>query len=510
MDYLLGIDVGSSSVKTGLFDTDGKMIAVSIQEYDLIFPGPNLVEIEPETFWQGLKAGIADILASSKIQPSQIKAMATSSQGETIITLDKAGKPLRRAIFWYDNRSTKEAEFLNEKFTREDAFHITGMPEIVPMWSAGKILWLKKNEPEVFKKVHKYLLVSDYLVYRLTGQYVGEYSCYPSTMLLDIQKKQWWQDMLTVLGIGAEQLVELRESGEPIGNISEEAADDLGLSTDTLVATGGYDHAAGAIGSGNIRPGIVCETTGSALVVNTTVSGPTFDPKMRVPCQYHSMPNEYFLSSFSETGGMVFKWYRNNFFLNNKDKELSEESLAGVYTAMDDEADLIPIGSEGVILLPHLAGALCPESNSDARGVLFGLELKHGKAHVSRAILEGVAFMLRRHIEVVEELGVEVKEVIGIGGGARSRIWGQIKADVLGKPVVHLETEEQSLLGAAILAGKAVGIYPDLVSASEQMVTIRATAEPNPDNTAMYQEYYERYKTIYEHLADVFPKQQMS
>ncbi|MCK5851254.1 MAG: hypothetical protein KAH23_10090, partial [Kiritimatiellae bacterium] len=201
MEYLLGIDVGSSSVKSALFDTEGQMVSLSIQEYELIIPEPNIVEIEPDTFWQKLKLGIADLLASSKIAPKQIKAMAISSQGETFITLDEKGKPLRRAIFWYDNRATEQSELLRDKFSLEDVYRITGMPEIIPMWTAGKILWLKQNEPEIFNKAHKYLMVSDYLVYRLTGKYVGEYSCYPSTMMLDIQKKCWWPEVLEFIGI---------------------------------------------------------------------------------------------------------------------------------------------------------------------------------------------------------------------------------------------------------------------------------------------------------------------
>ena len=505
MDYLLGIDVGSSSVKTALFDTEGKMIALSINEYELIMPSPNIVEIEPDTFWQKLKMGVRGILTTSKARPEQIKAMAISSQGETFITLDKRGQPLRRAIFWYDNRATKEVDILADKFDRKTAYHITGMPEIIPLWSASKLLWLRENEPDVFSRAHKFLLVEDYLIYRLTGQYVGEFSCYPSTMILDIQNKCWWSDMLDVIGLDPGKLVELRESGQPVGPLTTEAAKDLGLAPETLVATGGYDHAAGAIGSGNTQPGVVTETTGSALVVNTTVAKPTFDPKLRVPCQYHSIPDRYFLSSFSETGGMAFKWLRDNFCLEEQ-QQAEKDGIKTAFAFMDDGADEIPAGSEGLILLPHLSGALCPEGNPNARGVLFGLALKHGKKHLTRAFLEGIAFMLRRHIEAVEEVGVNVEEVIGIGGGARSRIWGQIKADVLNKPVVHLETEEQSLLGAAILAGYAAGIYGDLETASHQMVKTRATAEPNPKNVAIYQELYERYGKIYERLADVFPK----
>lgn len=504
MEYLLAVDVGSSSVKTALFDTQGNMVALSIQEYDLLMPAPDIVEIEPQTFWEKFKAGVTAVLGSSRIIPVDIKAMAISSQGETFITLDKNGRSLRPAIFWLDNRAIKETEILAREFDRKKAYHITGMPEIVPMWTAGKILWMKKHEPEIFKKAAKFLLVEDYLIFRLTGKYVGEYSCYPSTMLLDIQKKQWWTDMLDFIGIDTDQLAELKESGEPVGLISRQAASELGLSPKTLVATGGYDHAAGAIGSGNIKSGIVTETTGSALVVNSTIPRPLFDSKLRVPCQYHAVKDMYFLSSFSETGGMALRWFRDK-LCPVEIVKAEKEHYRSAYAVLDEESEKIPVGSEGLIMLPFLAGAFCPESDSNARGVYFGLSLKHGRMHMARALMESIAFMLKRHVEVVEEMGVPIKEIIAMGGGARSRLWRQIKADVLEKPVLSLTTEEPSLLGAAILAGLAKGIYKDLVSASEQMVHVKERLEPKPAEVKLYRESYGLYVRLYEKLADLFP-----
>jgi sugar (pentulose or hexulose) kinase len=232
----------------------------------------------------------------------------------------------------------------------------------------------------------------------------------------------------------------------------------------------------------------------------------TFDPEMRVPCQYHAVKDRYFLSSFSETAGMAFKWFRDKFC--REEIRLADEQGRSAFELIGEEAAQIPAGSEGVVMLPHLAGAFCPESNSDARGVFFGLALKHGRMHLARALMEAVAFMLKRHVEVVEQLGVDVKEIISIGGGAKSRLWRQIKADVLNKPVVTLEAEEPSLLGAAILAAVAVGIFDDLESASRQMVQVKERVEPDPANVKVYAQVFDLYVRIYEGLAGVFPKQE--
>lgn len=506
MNYMLGIDAGSSAVKTALFDTDGSMQAVSIQEYEFQTPSPNVVEIDAAVFWEKMKLGLGEVLARTGIAPGDIAALGISSQGETFVPMGKDGAPLRPAIFWLDGRATKQAEDIASAFTRENIFEVTGMPEIIPMWTAGKILWIKDNEPEVFSNAHKYLLVEDYLIFRLTGCHVGEFSLYPSTLFLDITRKRLWQEMLDFVGVREDQFVELKESGEPVGPITAEAARELGLSTGTIVATGGYDHAAGAIGSGNTRLGVVTETTGSALVVNSTVEQATFDPEMRVPCQYHAVKDRYFLSSFSETAGMAFKWFRDKFC--REEIRLADEQGRSAFELIGEEAAQIPAGSEGVVMLPHLAGAFCPESNSDARGVFFGLALKHGRMHLARALMEAVAFMLKRHVEVVEQLGVDVKEIISIGGGAKSRLWRQIKADVLNKPVVTLEAEEPSLLGAAILAAVAVGIFDDLESASRQMVQVKERVEPDPANVKVYAQVFDLYVRIYEGLAGVFPKQE--
>lgn len=498
MDYLIGIDLGSSAVKTAVFDIEGRAMGMSIREYQLNIPAPGIAEIAPQTLWLRFKESLSESLSTAKVPPEDIKALAISSQGETFVILDATGRPLRPAISWYDNRATEQARMLGSQFDPKTTYQVTGMPEIIPIWTAAKILWIKQNEPEVFTKTHKYLLLEDYFIYRLTGKYVGEFSMYPSSLLFDIRSKCWWSDILEYLGIRDDQLCELRESGEPVGNISPEVASELGLSTDTLVATGAYDHAAGAIGSANVKPGVVTETTGSCLVVNSTVREATYDPKMRVPCQIHCVKDRYFMASFSKTAGMALKWFRDEFCQDMI--QLAKADGRTSFEIIGQKIAEIQPGSEGLIMLPYLAGASFPEHNDNARGVLFGLSLKHGRWHMGRAIMEAVACLLKTHIQAIEELAGNVQEVISIGGGARSKLWCQIKADVLDKPVCTITTEEPSLLGAAILAGLAAGIYKDPVSAGERMVKIKERFEPNPAHSQIYQQTYDLFRKVYQQL----------
>jgi xylulokinase len=250
---------------------------------------------------------------------------------------------------------------------------------------------------------------------------------------------------------------------------------------------------------------VVTETTGSCLVVNATVAGPTLDPQMRVPCQVHAVDGQYFMSSFSKTAGMALKWFRDQFC--EAEIEQAEKEGRSAFEIMGEKIAEVPAGSDGLIMLPYLAGAAFPESNENARGVFFGLSLKHGRWHMGRALMEAVAFLLKAHVEAVRSCAGEVDQIISIGGGAHSRLWCQIKADVLNMPVLTLKTEEPSLLGAAVLAGLAAGVYEDVASASAQMVAIKERLEPDAATGELYREPYALFLRLYERLADVFPAQ---
>jgi len=502
MSYLLGIDAGTTSIKSVLFSPKGEMVGSSLQEYKLLTPKPDYVELNPEVYWITCKNSIKDLLKKSKISPDEIISIAISSQGETLIVLDKQGKPLRNAIVWLDNRSKEEAEILKNKFGEETVYKITGQPQIVPTWPATKILWIKRNEPQIFKKVGKFLLVEDYLIYKLTGEYFAEYSLYSSSLYFDIRKDLWWNEMLEELEINEDQLPCMKPPGTVVGELSAEVSAELGLSKKTIVATGAFDQAASAIGAGNVEPGILSETTGAALAIVMTVDKLTYDPKRRIPCHRHPVNRLYFLMPWSQTAGMFLRWFRDNFCLVEK----SLERLTGInaYALMDKEAEKAPPGSEGLVMLPHLMGAACPEFDPDAKAVMFGITLKHSKPHFIRAVMESVAYMLKRNLEVLSELGVNIKEVRSIGGAAKSKLWNRIKADVLQKRILVPKIKDTGVLGAALLAGVAAKVYRSIEAAANSMVEIEDVVEPRKEYEELYHKLYKTYLELYESLKHLF------
>ena len=502
MRYLLGVDLGTTSVKSVLFNQEGKVMASSISEYGLLFPQPDFVEVEPETYWNAFKESLAKSLDTSKIDPENIAGIGVSSQGETFIAFGNNGKPLADAIVWLDNRSKKEAELIRNQFDVDLVYRITGQNEVATTWTATKILWLRRNKPALFRKIHKILLLEDYLLYRLTGTYATEHTLACSTLLYDISKIVWWDEMLDFIGLRQDQLPELHAPGTPIGNIAPKVAKETGLNEGTIVSTGAYDQAANALGAGNLEPGVVTETTGGALAVAATVDRIVLDPQRRMPCHHHAVSGRFFLQPWCQTAGSILKWYRDNFGLTEveKAKSLNVDS----YDVLMAQASEVPPGSDGLILLPHFMGAASPEFNPNAKGVLFGLTFRHSRGHFVRAIVESVAYMLRRNIELLESINVNVKEVRSTGGAARSTLWTQVKADVLQKPILTVHTEETAALGVAMLAGVATGTFSSLEKAVKSMVSVKARFTPMEANRVVYDKRYKKYIDLYRSLESLF------
>ncbi len=503
MDTILSVDLGTTAVKTALFDERGGLLAKATREYKLATPSPLAVELGVEQYWAAFKRTLAEVLEARPGAAGSIRALGISAQGETLICADGDGNALRPAIVWLDNRAQDEAADLAREFGNDQCYRVTGQVSFVPTWPAAKILWLRRNEPDVFRRTAHFLLLEDYIIKRLTGRTVCEGSLVTSTTYWDFTRRAWWPEMLAYLGIGAERLPEIYESGEPIGPIREAVARELGLEPSTIVCTGALDQAAGAIGVGNIRPGVFSENTGAALAVCATVRNPVFDPSAQMPCHYHGVPGLYMEHTFT-SGGMVLRWYRDTFC--QPEIEAARRGGRDSYDLLSEMADGVAPGSEGLVMLPHLQGAMAPEANPKAKGVFYGFTLRHTKAHFARSIMESIACIVRRNIDVIEGLGIPVTEIRVLGGGARSSVWNRIKCDVTGRPVVTTENEEAACLGAAILAGRAVGMFGSLDEAVDRMVAVKGRLEPDPERHALYDGVYANYRELYDDLLGMFER----
>ena len=488
MKYVLALDVGTSAVKAVLFDTTGRSVGVAQQECGLEKPAPGRVEIDPEIYWQAVQSTITTLLKDSGVDPGDIPAMGITSQGETLIPVDRDGNVLRKALSWLDNRAVREAEAIAAAFDIEEVYRITGQQEIVPGWTASKILWLRNHEPEVFQKTAKFLLVEDYIIHKLTGRYVTDHALVPSTLYYDLTADDWWDGMLDFLGISRAQLPELQSSGENGLPLTAQ----IGIDPHALVFTAPIDQIAGAVGAGNSSPGMVAETTGTAMAISACCAKRVYDPQRRVGVYRHAMPGAYVLRPWIPTAGMILRWFRDEL-----GGGLSFDELA-------NEAKQVPVGSEGLVLLPHFSGAVCPQVNPFAKGVLYGLSLGHTRGHIVRAIMESVAFILKENLEMLQALGVETETVCSIGGGAQSDLWLQIKADVLNRKICTTETREATCLGVAVLAAVGVGIYPDLDQAAAQMVRHKPPVHPDPEAVGTYAKEYEKYLELNKLLLPTF------
>lgn len=501
MRLLIGLDIGTTALKAAVFDTAGRLLAVSTQEYSLITPQVNYVEESGEVYWKAFKDAVADLKKKYPISDEDEAALAISAQGETIFFLDKDGNLLRNAIVWMDNRAQEEAKFLKKKFGDEKCFQVTGQVSFEPCWPASKILWVKNHEPEVFEKTDKFLLIEDYFIYRMTGKFATEGSLVCSSTYWDIINKAYWPEMLTAMGIREDQLAPVYESGEAVGQIIPEVAKELGLPVKLTVCTGALDQAAGAIGAGNVREGMFSETIGAALAICAPVSHPVFDPNRRMPLHYFAAPDTYMIHTFTN-GGMTLRWFRDKFC--PVEMQAQELGLDDAYNMISKEAAKVPAGSDGLVMLPHLAGSNAPDVNAKAKGVWFGFTLQHTRTHFMRAVMESLGYIVKRNIDAMADMGIEVKEIRSLGGGSKSAVWNQIKSDICQIPLETVTSVEAASLGAAILAGKAVGIFDSLSDAVDSMVEVKKRTEPDSENREVYERGYAMYRKLFEDLSGCF------
>jgi xylulokinase len=498
MEYILAFDVGTTSMKCCAYDEAFLVRAEQTTEYALQTPGPQLVEADPEIYWDGLCRSVRAILDAG-IRPEQIRAVALTTQGETMIALDAAGEPVLPAIVWLDGRAGREAAALERTIGRRTFYRTTGLPEFSGALPLAKLQWLLAHCPPG-RQIHKVLLLEDYLVWRLTGAFASENSLLCSTGYLDIRSRQYAGDFLAAARADASLLPDILPPGTAAGRVSPGAAEKSGLAAGTPVCCTAMDQTASAIGAGNIRPGVVTETTGTCLTVTATTREPNFD--LPDPLQYYThFDGQYLALSFSPTAAMLLKWFKDQFLADSVDARSSGENL---YDYMSGLAAGVPAGCGGLLLLPHFTGKAMPQSVPNMRGAFWGLGLDTTRAAMIRAVMEGVAFSLREHLESFQAAGIPVREIRSLGGGAKDALWCAIKASVTGRPICLTENRETTSLGAAVLAAHALG-DGSVEALCERAVRPARSYAPDEALRAPYDRFYRDYLRL-DHLAAAYYK----
>ena len=459
----LGIDIGTTSIKAAVFDKDGNRLGLKNVDYTLdTDASTGYIEFNADSYVDMCKSVIDELVAEC----GEITALSVDTQGETIIFTDEQGTPLYPAIVWLDNRAEAEAEAIKAKFGNELVYNVTGQPEITAGWPASKVLWMKNNKPEIFGKIKKIFMLEDYILYKLSGNFVTEPTIQSSTIYFDVVNGKWWGDMLDFIGITKDVLPEVVPSASIIGEYK-------GIK----VVSGTLDQIAGTIGCGVTSESIISEMTGTIMAICVmTDKIPPYNPNSIIPCHLHAIDGKYCLILWSSTAGMALKWFKNNFSENMSFREL------------DELAEKIAPGSDGLTMLPYFTGSTMPKYNPDARASFTGLTRSHTRAHFARAIMEAIAFTLKQDLEYVGDKGID--EIRITGGGAASPLWANIKANVTGKVLKTVSESETACLGAAILAAVGVGEYASVSDAANAVVKTKGEYKPTGDD---YTESYERY-----------------
>ncbi len=500
MQYFLTFDVGTTSMKCLLFDENFKEVFFDETEYSLLTPAQDIVEIDPDIYFDTL-CGSTNKIANLGINIDDIAAITITTQGETLIPINNAGKPLRNAIVWIDGRATAEAEEIRSRIASNEIYRTTGLGEINGCVPAAKLLWIYKNERNVYDNTYKFMLLEDYLIYRLTGKTVTEQSLISSTAWFDIVNECYYDKMLEVCSIDRDKLPEILPCGEKVAELTCDAAKQTGLSQKTIVVTGAMDQVSSAIGAGNICDGIVTETTGTALVAGATASQPDFsgDPAITI---YKHFNHGYLYMPYCNTAGIVLKWFRDE--LMKELKREAKESGISSYALIDEIASESKAGSNGVVVLPHFAGRGVTTPNDKTKGVIYGITLGTKLSDIARSVLESVACMLKELVDSFEKQGINVTEIRSLGGGANSDLWCEIKSGICNKNIMRSSYAQTTALGAAILGATAIGRYTSVEEAVKMADLGFTKFEPKTEDLTAYKKVSEKYYELYDALDKVF------
>ncbi|MFL6335582.1 MAG: xylulokinase [Pyrinomonadaceae bacterium] len=487
---LLGIDVGTGGSRALVVDESGRVVASATVEHEpFASPRTGWAEQDARDWWRASEAAVREVLQADGVSAEEIACVGLTGQMHGAVLLDERDEPLRPSIIWCDVRTHEQCRALTEQVGAERLIQLVSNPALEG-FTLPKMLWVREREPEVWGRVRSVLLPKDYVRLRLTGEKATDVADASGTLLFDVTHRKWSDEMLELAGLDRSLLPRAFESSEITGRVSAEGAKATGLLEGTPVVAGAGDQAAGAVGMGIVRPGAVSATIGTSGVVFAATDRPALDPKGRVHTFCHAVPERWHVLGVSQGAGLSLRWFRDQFGAGADDGR-------DPYERLGEEADTVPPGADGVLWAPYLMGERTPHLDPHARAALVGLNASHRRAHVVRAILEGVAFSLRDTFTIFEEMGVPVESIRLGGGGARSRVWRQIQADVYGREVELVEADEGAAYGAALLAGVGGGAWTSVDDACAAAVRVRERTRPDAEGKRVMDESYKIFRAIY-------------
>ncbi|MEI3412807.1 MAG: xylulokinase [Blautia sp.] len=484
--YFIGVDLGTSAVKLLLMEGSGKICNIVSKEYPLFFPHPGWSEQNPEDWYTQSMAGMKEL--TEGIDRTQVAGISFGGQMHGLVTLDAQDQVIRPAILWNDGRTSEETDYLNNVIGKDKLSQYTANIAFAG-FTAPKILWMKKNEPEKFAKVEKIMLPKDYLAYRLSGSFCTDVSDASGMLLLDVKNRCWSKEMMEICGVKEEQLPKVYESWEVVGTLKPEVAKELGFSEDVKIIAGAGDNAAAAVGTGTVGDGQCNISLGTSGTVFISSKNFGVDEHNALHSFCHA-DGSYHLMGCMLSAASCNKWWA--------------EEILGTKDFASEQATITKLGENHVFFLPYLMGERSPHNDPDARGVFFGMSMDTSRADMTQAVLEGVAFALRDSLEVAKSLGIKIERTKICGGGAKSPLWKKIIANVMNIKVDVLEVEEGPSLGGAMLAAVGCGVYPDVETAGKKLAKVVDTVEPEPELAAKYEKRYQKFKELYPVMKPLF------
>lgn len=499
MAYTIGVDIGTSGTKSLLIDPDGNILAESSANYGVLMPKPMWTEQDPEEWWSATVKTIRAVVKQAKVKPAEVKAIGLSGQMHGSVFLDKSHKVLRPALLWNDQRTAAECEQITEMAGgRSELIRMVANPALTG-FTAPKILWLRNNEPKRFERLKHVLLPKDEIRRRLTGELATEVSDASGMLLLDVKNRCWSDELLGKLQLDKSLLATVYESEQVTGSLLPEIANKLGLTTDCVVVGGAGDCAAGAIGNGIVRSGILTASLGTSGVMFVHCDEPLYDQQGRLHTFCHAVNGKWHMMGVTLSAAGSLQW-----FVENVCKELATRRGTDPYQAILAEAAVVPAGSDGLLFTPYLAGERTPHADPFARGSFVGLTSAHERGHMARAVMEGVAMSLRESLEIMQQLKVPVREMRLSGGGAKSPLWRQIFADVMEQSACTINAEQGPAFGVALLAAVGIGQFKNIEEACKATIEVVKKTPPKKPAVKTYNKLFPIYQSLYGSLKDTF------